>query len=63
VAPDRTFGGSFSGGDSELSVSGSLQGSFDPTGNGTGTLKVDITVNTDSGPVHCSSGNVTWTAK
>jgi hypothetical protein len=63
VNPDRTFGGSFSGGDSELSVSGSLQGSFDPTGNGTGTLKVDITVNTDSGQVHCSSGNVTWTAK
>ena len=63
LTPDRTFGGSFSGGDNDVSLSGTAQGSFDSAGNGTGTLKVDITVNTDSGPVHCSTGNVTWTAK
>jgi hypothetical protein len=63
VASDRTFGGSFSGGDSDLSLSGSLQGSFDLTGTGSGTVKVDVTVNLDTGPVHCSSGSVTWNAK
>jgi hypothetical protein len=62
VASDRTFSGSFSGGDSDVSLAGSLQGSFDPLGKGTGTFKVDVTINTDSGPVHCSSGSVTWSA-
>jgi hypothetical protein len=62
VTPGRTFAGSFSGGDADISVSGSLQATFDPDGKGTGTLNVDITVNTDGGPVHCSSGNVTWNA-
>jgi Calx-beta domain/RTX calcium-binding nonapeptide repeat (4 copies) len=62
VATDRTFGGSFSGSASDVSLSGSLQGSFDPAGAGTGTIKVDITITLETGPVHCSSGNVTWNA-
>jgi len=62
VGADRTFGGPFSGGDSDIGIAGSLTGSFDPLGKGTGTIRIDITVNTDSGPVHCSSGDMTWNA-
>jgi hypothetical protein len=62
VATDRTFSGQFSGGDSDATIAGTMHGSFDPLGKGTGTIRVDFTINTDAGPLHCSSGDLTWSA-
>ena len=39
-----------------------FSGQLTAPGSASGTLRVDLTVNTDAGPVHASSGDVTWTA-
>jgi hypothetical protein len=62
LAPDWTFG--FSDPFSEAEVSGTvaLGGALSTSGPASGTLQLDVAINVSGGTVHCSSGNVTWTA-
>jgi hypothetical protein len=63
IRPDRTFGSDFSRTDGGNSYTGALRGSFDPaTGNASGTMHVEWTWATAQGPVHCKTGDVSWTA-
>lgn len=48
--------------DADGSVAVTLSGSLAAPGSGSGSFRFDLTVNTPSGVVHCSSGNVTWNA-
>ena len=63
IRPDRTFGGDFSRQTGADSYTGTMKGTFDPvSGNASGTMHVDWTWGTDKGPLHCSTGDVSWTA-
>ncbi len=63
VAPDWSFAINASGGDASESINGTFSGKLSPPG-ASGTLRIDLAVNDVEGvgTVHCSSGNVTWTA-
>ena len=63
IAPDRTFGGDFSDSGDGYSLTGAINGAFDATsGNASGTMHVDFLFTTSKGPVHCRTGDVSWTA-
>lgn len=48
--------------DSDGSGNVALSGGLSTTAPATGAIKFDIAIYTDAGTVHCSTGNVTWTA-
>jgi hypothetical protein len=62
LTADWRFGVSYSESDSEVAVNVTFGGVLAVSGPASGTLRVDLTINTDAGPVHCSSGDVSWTA-
>jgi hypothetical protein len=62
IRPDWSFAGGGSSSDAEGSISLSVTGSLNPSGGAAGTLRVDLAVNTSAGVVHCSTGDVSWTA-
>lgn len=62
LTPTWTFDFSVPFSDSDGSGNVALSGGLSTTGPATGAIKFDIAVNTDAGPVHCSTGNVTWSA-
>jgi hypothetical protein len=64
INADRSFSTSFSGGRTDLSANGTIEGSFDASGNASGALKATTTVTTDSGPFPCPFDvDLTWTAQ
>jgi hypothetical protein len=62
LASDWTFG--FSIPVSEAGVSGTfaLHGALSTSGPASGTLQIDLAVNASGTTIHCSTGNVSWTA-
>jgi hypothetical protein len=62
LGPDWRFSFSDSASDAEGSVSVRFDGGLALNGPATGTLRVDLAVNVPGGTVHCSTGDVTWSA-
>jgi len=62
LTPAWTFVTDVSQGDAEMAWHAVFQGSLSPSGPATGTIQLDVTVNTNAGPVHCSTGQLSWTA-
>jgi hypothetical protein len=60
-----TFGFNVSGSDnnSDAAVSFSVTGSLSVGGSASGTARVDFAVHTPYGDVHCSTGDLTWSAQ
>jgi Calx-beta domain/RTX calcium-binding nonapeptide repeat (4 copies) len=56
------FGAVAQGSEGPVSLNVTFAGALAAPGSASGTLRVDLAVSTPSGVVHCSSGNVTWTA-
>jgi hypothetical protein len=48
--------------DADGSGTFALNGTLAAPGNGSGSFRLDLTINTSAGAVHCSSGDVTWSA-
>jgi hypothetical protein len=63
VSPDWKFTFTDSYSDSDGSASVTFSGSLGIGAPSTGSLRIDINVNTPYGAVSCSSGDVTWTAQ
>jgi hypothetical protein len=62
INADRTFSTSFSGGRPELSANGTMQGSFDASGNASGTLEGTTTVSLGGVSLPCPF-SVDWSAQ
>jgi Calx-beta domain len=63
IGPNWSFGFTQSVSDpSTGSGTFALHGGLSVNGPATGTLRIDMALNTDYGVVHCSTGDVTWTA-
>jgi Calx-beta domain/RTX calcium-binding nonapeptide repeat (4 copies) len=56
------FGATWRGSEGNVSLNLAFDGALTAPGSANGTLRVDVAVSTSGGVVHCSSGNVTWTA-
>lgn len=63
VGPDWRFGMTDSASDSDGSITLTFAGTLGIDGPSTGTIRVDLVVNTVIGPVSCSTGDVSWTAQ
>ena len=59
---DFKFGVNATDTDGNASIVLALTGSVALGAPATGTLRVDFTINTSAGPVHCSTGALTWSA-
>ena len=57
-----TFGFNLPLSESDFSGNLALSGTLSATGPATGALKLDLAINVSGGTVHCSTGNVTWSA-
>jgi hypothetical protein len=62
LGSDYRFAVSDTDSDADGSITVAVSGALTAPGSGTGSLRVDLAVNTSGGVVHCSSGNVTWNA-
>ncbi len=63
IAPDWTFGFNESVSDPATGTGNfALHGALSVSGGATGTLRIDMALNTSYGVVHCSTGDVTWNA-
>jgi hypothetical protein len=62
LKPDWSFSAHGSDSDSNGTIDISLSGYLTPGGSATGHVQVDFGIYTDYGTVHCSTGDVTWTA-
>ena len=62
IGPDWSFGVTIPYSGADGSSTFTFNGKLDASGSASGTLQVDMAVNTSSGVVHCSTGNVTWNA-
>jgi len=62
LKPDYSFSVAGKDSDSGVDLSFSVGGAITPSGSASGTLRVDITVHTDFGDVHCSTETVSWNA-
>jgi hypothetical protein len=63
IGPDWSFGFTQSVSDPSTGTGTfALHGALSVNGAATGTLRIDMALNTDYGVVHCSTGDVTWTA-
>jgi hypothetical protein len=62
LTPDWKFAVSDTDTDPDGTLAVSIAGALSPPGSGSGTLRVDLTVNTSAGPVHCSTGDAAWNA-
>jgi hypothetical protein len=62
IAADWRFNVSDTITDADSSLAVSFSGALAAPGNASGTLRADLTVNTAGGVVHCSTGDVSWTA-
>jgi hypothetical protein len=62
LSADWRFNVSFSDPDPEVALNMSFGGVLSVSGPASGTLRVDVTINTAAGAVHCSTGDVTWSA-
>jgi hypothetical protein len=65
IAPDWSFGFNVPVGESEGSATFAFSGKLNVPGSASGTLRIDLTVNNVEGigTVHCSTGDVTWSAQ
>jgi hypothetical protein len=57
-----TFGFSVPLSDPDFTGNLALSGALSTTGPATGAIKIDLAINVSGGTVHCSTGNVTWSA-
>ena len=62
VAPDWSFSDTDSYSDADGSITVVVAGKLSVPGSAAGTLRIDMTLNMPFGPVHCSTGDVTWSA-
>ena len=62
LGPDYRFAVNDTDSDADGSITVAVSGTLAAPGSGSGSLRVDVAVNTSGGVVHCSSGNVTWNA-
>lgn len=62
LTPDWRLAVSDTDSDPDGTTTVAIAGALSAPGSASGTLRVDVTVNTGSGPVHCSTGDVSWNA-
>ena len=63
IATDWSFGFTQSVSDPSAGTGNfALHGALSVSGGATGTLRIDLALSTEFGVVHCSTGDVTWTA-
>jgi hypothetical protein len=62
LTPDWRFSVSETDTDPDGTIAVSIAGALSAPGSGSGTLRVDLTVNTGAGQVHCSTGDASWNA-
>jgi hypothetical protein len=62
LSADWKFSATGSSSDADGSISVRFSGALAVDGPATGSIRVDLVVNTVIGPVSCSTGEVTWSA-
>lgn len=63
IAGDWSFSVNISDSDADASINISFSGKLSMPGNASGTVRIDLALNTGAGVVNCSTGNLNWTAQ